>query len=53
MTAAALRWFVMATVLAVTGSVCVDILPASAQQSEIVTQDRKSAGPVMKSADDC
>ena len=37
----ALRLVVVAIVLAAVCGVCVDILPASAQQNEITTQDRK------------
>jgi CHAT domain-containing protein/Flp pilus assembly protein TadD len=36
-----LDWVVVAIVLAVTGGVCVDILPAAAQETEITTPDRQ------------
>ena len=44
----ALRLVVVAIVLAAVGGVCVDILPASAQQNEITTPDRQGVDEAAK-----
>jgi tetratricopeptide (TPR) repeat protein len=44
----ALRWVVVAIVLAAVCDICVDILPTSAQQNEIITPDRQGVDEANK-----